>query len=83
MCEKYNLSDEVEVDMEKERIVFKQAKKPKPPIGITPRGIWLMDRYEKLKSAIKRYMDADLNVSVEWITEFNQLQEELKEDTKE
>jgi len=43
----------------------------KPPIGIMPERIWLEHRQEELKSAIKRYLDANLKVPDEWVCEYN------------
>lgn len=44
----------------------------KPPIGIEPRNIWEKKRIKELKLAIKRYVDADLEVPIEWVTELNE-----------
>lgn len=44
----------------------------KPPIGIEPRYIWEKKRIKELKAAIKRYVDAGMEVPIEWITELNE-----------
>lgn len=44
----------------------------KPPIGIEPRNIWEKKRIKELKAAIKRYVDADMEVPIEWVTELNE-----------
>lgn len=51
------------------------SKSIKPQIGIVPR--WLHDqlRQQELMSAIIRYIDAGKTVPVEWVEEFNELNE--------
>ena len=44
----------------------------KPPIGIEPRNIWEKKRIKALKAAIKRYVDADMEVPIEWVKELNE-----------
>lgn len=44
----------------------------KTPIGIEPRYIWEKKRIKELKAAIKRYVDADMEVPIEWVTELNE-----------
>jgi len=49
----------------------------KPPIGLMPKTIHdervNRDRLNEVRSAITRYIDAGLKVSVEWIEEYNEL----------
>ena len=61
----------------------------KPPIGIMPRELWLESiggevgrirselRMSDLEGAIKRYEDAGLEPSQEWIREWNLIKHEL------
>jgi len=41
--------------------------------------LYLPNRIEELKGAIKRYIDANLELNEGWVREYNQLIEELKE----
>ncbi|MCO7175543.1 hypothetical protein ACFP7A_00880 [Sporolactobacillus kofuensis] len=45
----------------------------KPPLGVTPRSIWLQYRLTDLIEAIDRYDAAGLDPNKEWIEERNQL----------
>lgn len=44
-----------------------------PPLGVKP--IWVLEvhRIMELKSAIKRYMEANYPVPDEWVSEYNEL----------
>jgi hypothetical protein len=43
----------------------------KPPIGLRPKYLSDIDRFNEVKSAIVRYYDADLKIPIEWIEEYN------------
>nr|BDD48131.1 hypothetical protein 47 [Balneolaceae bacterium] len=45
----------------------------KPPIGITPRFLWIEDRLKELNQAIDRYAEADKDIPAKWIRERNEL----------
>lgn len=45
----------------------------KPPLGITPRNIWLQHRLDDLLEVIDRYDAAGYEPKREWIEERNQL----------
>lgn len=45
----------------------------KPPLGLTPRNIWLSERLFDIKEAIKRYLDEDYPIPNKWIEEYNEL----------
>ena len=49
----------------------------KPPLGIMPKHIWEDKRFSELIGAIKRYLDANMVVPVEWIDEYNELSKKL------
>lgn len=49
------------------------TSKPRPPLGLTPRWICEEERLEQVRAAIGRYIDASMNVPVEWIEEHNEL----------
>lgn len=54
----------------------------KPPIGIEPRYVWEKKRIKELKSAIKRYIDAGIEVPIEWVTELNEFYRREKSENK-
>jgi hypothetical protein len=43
----------------------------KPPIGIKPKYIHDKERHNDLKMAIARYLNEDMALPEEWITEYN------------
>jgi hypothetical protein len=45
----------------------------KLPTGIEPQWLWLATRTKELLLTITRYVDADELVSVEWMTELQEL----------
>ena len=45
----------------------------KPPLGVMPKFIWDRKRIASLKEGIKRYLDADKDIPVDWVTEYNDL----------
>jgi len=44
----------------------------RPPLGIMPYLIWKEHRKSELMEAIRRYLNAELKVPPEWITELNE-----------
>lgn len=46
----------------------------KPPVGLEPRYIYESIRITQITDAIRRYLDADKDIPVEWIEEYNDLQ---------
>ena len=54
----------------------------KPPVGLTPRSIWLTSCYESrmtaITQAVQRYMTANLPVPQDWLDEYNELCTQLK-----
>lgn len=49
----------------------------KPPIGIIRKEVWeyqlKQQRLTDLYAALKRYLNADINIPPEWISELNEL----------
>ena len=45
----------------------------KPPLGLTPRWVHEMERFEEIIAAMKRYSEAGLSVPIEWIEELDEL----------
>ena len=45
----------------------------KPPLGLTPRWIRDMERFEEIISAMKRYSQAGMPIPIEWIEEVDEL----------
>lgn len=58
-----------------------EAKKlaKKPPLGVVPRRIWLVERRNELRRAIIDYVEADVPVVLEWCEELDQITKELEE----
>lgn len=52
--------------------------KVKPPLGIAPKYVWEVERMNDLKSAIDKYIQAGLEVSIEWTEEYNDLIKKYK-----
>lgn len=48
------------------------------PIGLVPRFVRDDERRDEIKSAIIRYLDADVRVPAEWIAEYNELLAKIK-----
>lgn len=46
----------------------------KPPLGLTPRYIWLGLRLEDVKNAIERYRVAETEVPAKWLKELEWLE---------
>tara|TARA_R110000803_G_scaffold184688_1_gene247026 strand:+ start:222 stop:398 length:177 start_codon:yes stop_codon:yes gene_type:complete len=51
---------------------MKETKIIKPPIGIEPKNVWESIRFNNLKEAMIRYLDAGLDLPDEWAEEYNQ-----------
>lgn len=45
----------------------------KPPIGLVPKEIRLKERLQEVREAIVRYYNADREIPIEWVTEYNDL----------
>ena len=45
----------------------------KPSLGVMPKSIWDRKRIASLKEGIRRYLDADKDIPVDWVTEYNDL----------
>jgi hypothetical protein len=50
----------------------------KPPLGLMPHSVFLLRRLEEIFEAIERYYQANMQIPVEWITEYNLLIEMYK-----
>jgi division protein CdvB (Snf7/Vps24/ESCRT-III family) len=62
----------------KRRDKFEESiKKVKPPIGLTPKEVHdklsKIERFDEVKDAIYRYLEAGLKINIEWIQEYNEL----------
>jgi hypothetical protein len=47
--------------------------KPKPPIGLMPKQLWVENRLREIAAAIQRYLDEKFEIPVEWVEEYNEL----------
>lgn len=45
----------------------------KPPLGLTPREIWVAQRVQDIREAIQRYTEANMPIPQDWIEEYNDL----------
>jgi len=50
-----------------------KENKDRPPLGVMPKFIWDKKRIDMLKEAIKRYLDSDKAIPVDWAAEYNEL----------
>lgn len=53
----------------------------KPPIGLCPRKIWEEKRFNDVCDAIARYYNAGLDISLEWVNEYNEFVKFKKEES--
>ena len=53
-------------------------KTVKPPIGLKPKSVSILERLNEVRGAIVRYYDAELKIPVEWIEEYNELIDSTK-----
>ena len=44
----------------------------KPPLGLKPKYIAHLQRYEEVKNAIERYVVVEMKIPVEWVEEYNE-----------
>lgn len=56
----------------------KEPELKKPPIGLMPRKIHSINRIVDIKEAIQRYTEANLCIPTEWVEEYNELMEEVR-----
>lgn len=49
----------------------------KPPLGLMPERIWKLHRLGDVKEAMLRYIDANIQVPVEWSNEYRELIKEV------
>tara|TARA_B110000902_G_C14018687_1_gene479441 strand:+ start:100 stop:273 length:174 start_codon:yes stop_codon:yes gene_type:complete len=50
-----------------------KTKLVKPPVGLRPKYISDAERLEEVKAAIVRYFNAELEIPVLWVEEYNNL----------
>lgn len=51
----------------------------KPPLGVMPRKMWDKQRQKDLADAMVRYLEAGMKIPAEWIEEYNEISDRLKE----
>ena len=61
----------------KDKTELKQDYTVKPPLGIKPKYLHDEARFTELRDAIKRSMDGYYYIDPEWITEYNELLENI------
>lgn len=50
----------------------------KPPIGLMPKKIWILQRINSIREAIDRYQEVNYKIPIEWIDEYNELVDQIK-----
>lgn len=52
----------------------------KPPLGLRPKEVWLMQRREEIYQAIQRYFDAcpPKEIPKEWLQQLIEIEDELE-----
>ena len=45
----------------------------KPPLGLAPKWVLNIRRRTEIKQAICRYLNANVNIPIDWIKEYNEL----------
>lgn len=51
----------------------KREQIEKPPLGLTPKHIRQSQRLNEIRGAIARYYDANKELPIEWVEEYNEL----------
>jgi hypothetical protein len=54
------------------------VNKKRPPLGLRPRFVALMDRLREIDKAIQRYLDAEYSIPQSWMDERNNIIQELR-----
>ena len=57
---------------------MKETKIKRPPIGIEPKNVWESIRFNNLKEAMSRYLDAGLDLPEKWTEEYNEFIKRIK-----
>lgn len=66
-----------------EKIIEEENKNlTKPPLGLTPKWLFLEQRLIAIKEAIGRYVVANKEIPTEWLSEYVEIQEYLKNTEK-
>lgn len=45
----------------------------KPPIGLIPKWVRERERLNEIREAIVRYYDAEMEIPIKWVEEYNEL----------
>ena len=57
----------------KDMCTFSYTPVTKPPIGVMSREMWNRQRRKDLADAMARYLEAGMKIPVEWIEEYNEI----------
>ena len=60
-------------------IQFSYNQTVKPPLGVMPRKTWYRQRQKDLADAMFRYLEAGMKIPAEWIEEYNEISDRLKD----
>ena len=52
---------------------MEKLKSIKPPLGLIPKWVRENERFNEVRFAIIRYYDAEIEIPIKWVTEYNEL----------
>lgn len=61
-------------------IQFSYTQATKPPLGVMPKEVWDRKRQQDLAESMVRYLEAGMKIPSEWIKEYNEISDRLKEE---
>ena len=64
--------------LQKKPVAVKAVVIKKPPLGVMPYGLWLVNRFDEVNAAIARYAAAGWEINPDWIKEREWLHEQFK-----
>lgn len=73
----------IQLLVDEDKTAQDKSHRKKPPLGITPRKIWLELRMREIIRAINDYCEAKMIVPTEWCDELIDISKELYEKEKE
>ena len=50
----------------------------KPPLGLRPKNIWLLERRDEIYQAMQRYLEACQPIPEDWLEQLLEIEKELK-----
>jgi hypothetical protein len=62
--------------------VCREALFQKSPLGIEPYKSFIEDRLHDIKRAIREYSEANMQINIEWIKEYNEICDRLSKENR-